>query len=77
MADTTSPYSFLSYLKETGRLYPFYIRESFYQLRAEYDAYCRWAAARLRGVRFGHRVTSGDVRRGRRTLRRTRGDGER
>ncbi|MEV4293169.1 lysine N(6)-hydroxylase/L-ornithine N(5)-oxygenase family protein [Microbispora rosea] len=58
LADPTSPYSFLNYLKETGRLYPFYIRESFYQLRAEYDAYCRWAAARLRGVRFGHRVTS-------------------
>ncbi|WP_328855269.1 SidA/IucD/PvdA family monooxygenase [Microbispora hainanensis] len=58
LADPTSPYSFLNYLKETGRLYPFYIRESFYALRAEYDAYCRWAAARLRSVRFGHRVTS-------------------
>ncbi|GLX11095.1 SidA/IucD/PvdA family monooxygenase [Microbispora sp. NBRC 16548] len=58
LADPTSPYSFLNYLKETGRLYPFYIRESFYQLRTEYDAYCRWAAARLRSVRFGHRVTS-------------------
>lgn len=53
LADPTSPYSFLNYLKETGRLYPFYIRESFYQLRTEYDAYCRWAAARLRSVRFG------------------------
>ncbi|RGA06703.1 alcaligin biosynthesis protein [Microbispora triticiradicis] len=58
LADPTSPYSFLNYLKETGRLYPFYIRENFYQLRAEYDAYCRWAAGRLRSVRFGHRVTS-------------------
>jgi lysine N6-hydroxylase len=56
MADPTSPYSFLNYLKETGRLYRFYIRESFYPLRAEYDAYCRWAAARLPSVRFGHRV---------------------
>ena len=44
MADPTSPYSFLTYLKATGRLYPFYIRESFYPLRAEYDAYCRWVA---------------------------------
>ncbi|WP_327048794.1 SidA/IucD/PvdA family monooxygenase [Microbispora sp. NBC_01189] len=58
LADPTSPYSFLNYLKETGRLYPFYIRENFYQLRAEYDAYCGWAAGRLRSVRFGHRVTS-------------------
>ena len=37
LADPTSPYSFLNYLKETGRLYPFYIRESFYPLRAEYN----------------------------------------
>jgi lysine N6-hydroxylase len=56
MADPTSPYSFLAYLKETGRLYPFYIRESFYPLRAEYDAYCRWAAHRVEGVRFGRHV---------------------
>jgi lysine N6-hydroxylase len=57
LADPTSPYSFLNYLKESGRLYPFYIREMFYPVRAEYTAYCRWAAARLRTVRFGHRVT--------------------
>ncbi|MCW2826258.1 MAG: alcaligin biosynthesis protein [Aeromicrobium sp.] len=56
MADPTSRYSFLAYLKETGRLYPFYIRESFYPLRAEYDAYCRWAAHRVEGVRFGRHV---------------------
>ncbi|QYC37849.1 L-lysine N6-monooxygenase [Nonomuraea coxensis DSM 45129] len=58
LADPTSRYSFLNYLKESGRLYPFYIREIFYQLRSEYNAYCRWAAARLPGVRFGHEVTS-------------------
>ncbi|MEV5764900.1 lysine N(6)-hydroxylase/L-ornithine N(5)-oxygenase family protein [Micromonospora sp. NPDC052213] len=58
LADPTSPYSFLAYLKESGRLYPFYIRESFFPLRSEYDDYCRWAAGRLRGVRFGQRVTS-------------------
>lgn len=57
-ADPTSPYSFVNYLKETGRLYPFYIRESFFPLRVEYDAYCRWAAARLRNLRFGHTVTT-------------------
>ncbi|MCC3651037.1 lysine N(6)-hydroxylase/L-ornithine N(5)-oxygenase family protein [Streptomyces sp. S07_1.15] len=58
LADPASPYSFLCYLKETGRLYPFYIRENFYPLRSEYDAYCRWAAARLTSLRFGHDVTS-------------------
>jgi lysine N6-hydroxylase len=58
MADPTSRFSFLNYLKETGNLYPFYIRESFYPLRREYDDYCRWAADRLPNVRFGRSVTS-------------------
>ncbi|XBB66089.1 SidA/IucD/PvdA family monooxygenase [Nocardioides sp. WV_118_6] len=58
MADPTSRWSFLSYLKETGNLYPFYIRESFYPLRREYDDYCRWAADHLDGVRYGEQVTA-------------------
>jgi lysine N6-hydroxylase len=58
LADPTSPYSFLNYLKESGRMYPFYIRESFYPLRREYSDYCRWAAAKLPNLRFGHRVTA-------------------
>ncbi|MEU2061796.1 lysine N(6)-hydroxylase/L-ornithine N(5)-oxygenase family protein [Streptomyces sp. NPDC013455] len=57
LADPTSPYSFLNYLKEKGRLYSFYIRESFYPLRVEYDDYCRWAAGKLSSVRFGTTVT--------------------
>lgn len=61
LADPTSPYSFLAYLKQVGRLYPFYIRENFQPLRAEYDAYCRWAAERVRGLRWGREVV--DVRR--------------
>ncbi|GIG23467.1 monooxygenase [Cellulomonas chitinilytica] len=60
MADPTSRYSFLAFLKATGRLYPFYIRESFYPLRAEYDAYCRWVADRLGSLRWGRRVVSLD-----------------
>ncbi len=56
MADPTSPFSFLSFLKDTGRLYSFYIRESFYPLRREYNDYCRWAAERLSSLRFGQRV---------------------
>ncbi|RDG39278.1 lysine N(6)-hydroxylase/L-ornithine N(5)-oxygenase family protein [Streptomyces corynorhini] len=58
LADPTSPYSFLNYLKESGRLYSFYIRENFYPLRVEYNDYCRWAAARLSNVRFDRTVTS-------------------
>ncbi|PWH05430.1 L-lysine 6-monooxygenase [Brachybacterium endophyticum] len=58
MADPTSPYSFLQFLKETGRLYPFFIRESFYPLRSEYDRYCRWVADKLGTLRWGRRVSS-------------------
>lgn len=56
LADPTSPYSFLNYLKEKGRLYSFYIRENFYPLRVEYDDYCRWAAGKLGSVRFSTTV---------------------
>lgn len=56
LADPTSPWSFLNHLKRTGRLYPFYIREDFYPLRAEYDAYCRWVAESLDTVELGRRV---------------------
>ncbi|MFE3882126.1 lysine N(6)-hydroxylase/L-ornithine N(5)-oxygenase family protein [Streptomyces lydicus] len=58
LADPTSPFSFLNYLKESGRLYPFYIRESFYPLRSEFNDYCRWAAGKLDTVRFSQRVTT-------------------
>ncbi|CAL9452966.1 lysine N(6)-hydroxylase/L-ornithine N(5)-oxygenase family protein [Streptomyces sp. enrichment culture] len=84
LADPTSPYSFLSYLKEKGRLYSFYIRENFYPLRVEYDDYCRWAAGKLSSVRFSTTVTevtydesdelyvvttaAGDIYRGRRLV---------
>lgn len=82
MADPTSRFSFLNHLKDTGNLYPFYIRESFYPLRREYDRYCRWAADRLDSVRFGRRVvgvehdgtayavttSTGEVHRGRRLV---------
>ena len=56
LADPTSPHSFLNYLHEQGRLYRFYFHERFHVLRAEYEAYCRWVAARLPGCRFSHRV---------------------
>lgn len=56
LADPTSPYSYLNFLKDIGRLYPFYIRESFYPLRREYDDYCRWAAERLTSIRWGRPV---------------------
>ncbi|WP_265445055.1 lysine N(6)-hydroxylase/L-ornithine N(5)-oxygenase family protein [Flexivirga meconopsidis] len=56
LADPTSPFSFLNFLKQRGRIYPFYIRESFFPLRREYNEYCRWAADGLTSIRFGHDV---------------------
>jgi lysine N6-hydroxylase len=58
MADPTSRFSFLNHLKAVGRLYPFYIREDFNPLRAEYDQYCRWVADQLDTIRWGHTVTA-------------------
>ncbi|WP_144630062.1 lysine N(6)-hydroxylase/L-ornithine N(5)-oxygenase family protein [Arthrobacter woluwensis] len=52
LADPTSPYSFLNFLKQTGRLYRFYIRENFYPLRAEFNQYCQWVAGQLDSIRF-------------------------
>ena len=58
MADPTSPYSFLNFMKQTGRLYKFYIKEDFYILRKEYNAYCKWVVAQLPSCRFGQKVLS-------------------
>ncbi|MGL5406842.1 MAG: lysine N(6)-hydroxylase/L-ornithine N(5)-oxygenase family protein [Propionibacteriaceae bacterium] len=60
LADPTSTFSFLNFLSETERLYPFYIRENFNILRSEYNAYCRWAIDRLDSVEFGVEATDID-----------------
>ncbi|MFE2753075.1 lysine N(6)-hydroxylase/L-ornithine N(5)-oxygenase family protein [Actinosynnema sp. NPDC059335] len=57
LVDPTHPLSFLAYLRDAGRLYPFYVRERFHPTRREYEDYLRWAASRL-PVRFSHTVTS-------------------
>ncbi|MEV0965096.1 SidA/IucD/PvdA family monooxygenase [Streptomyces sp. NPDC049910] len=56
LADPASPWSFLGYLKDHDRLFPFYFAERFHIERAEYDAYCRWVSERLPGLHFGHQV---------------------
>lgn len=55
-ADPTSKFSFLNFLKEKGRIYQYYIRESFFILRSEYNEYCLWAAEQLNNLHFGHSV---------------------
>jgi lysine N6-hydroxylase len=56
LADPTNKYSFLNFCKQTGRLYPFYIRENFNILRKEYNSYCQWVATQLSNCRFGNEV---------------------
>ncbi|RKN05332.1 lysine N(6)-hydroxylase/L-ornithine N(5)-oxygenase family protein [Streptomyces radicis] len=52
----TSRWSFLNYLAEHDRMYPFYVAERFHVPRREYADYCAWAAARLPGLHFGTSV---------------------
>lgn len=56
LADPTSPYSFLNYIKQQGRIYSFYVRKDFFLLRREYNQYCQWAAANLSNLAFNRRV---------------------
>lgn len=56
LADPTHRLSYLNYCKQQGQLFSWFIREKFYLTRHEYNRYCRWAAASLQSVRFGHQV---------------------
>ncbi|WP_238458018.1 lysine N(6)-hydroxylase/L-ornithine N(5)-oxygenase family protein [Alkalihalobacterium alkalinitrilicum] len=60
LADPTSQYSFLNYLSEKNRLYPFYFLERLDIPRREYNDYCQWAASKLENCRFGNRVVALD-----------------
>ncbi|WP_306366165.1 lysine N(6)-hydroxylase/L-ornithine N(5)-oxygenase family protein [Nocardiopsis sp. CC223A] len=58
LVDPTSPWSFLCYLREHDRLFPFYFSEHFHVPRREYDDYCRWVARSLASCRFDARATA-------------------
>jgi len=58
LADPTNPYSYLNYLRETGRIYEFYFYETFQTPRKEYDDYLRWVTDRLDSCRFSREVTA-------------------
>ena len=57
-ANPINPYGYLSYLKQANRLYPFAVLADMYVSRKEYNRYCRWVAAQLHNLRFGHQVTT-------------------
>lgn len=56
LASPTHPLSFLNYIKQQGKIYSFYIRESFFLMRKEYSQYCQWAASQLSNLRFNTHV---------------------
>ena len=58
LVDPTSPWSFLAYLREHDRLFPFYFAEQSHLTRREYEHYCRWAAERLPNCRFASPVSA-------------------
>ncbi|TMR99884.1 lysine N(6)-hydroxylase/L-ornithine N(5)-oxygenase family protein [Nonomuraea basaltis] len=58
MADPTSPWSYLNYLRHHDRMFPFFFSERFHIPRREYDHYCRWVAERLPSCRFDAEVTA-------------------
>lgn len=57
LADPTSPFSFLNYIKKQGRMYSFYIKENFLLLRNEYNQYCQWVIEKLPNLFFNTEVT--------------------
>jgi lysine N6-hydroxylase len=57
LADPTSRYSYLNYLRETGRIYEFYFHETFQIPRREYNEYLRWVVDALDSPRFSREVT--------------------
>ncbi|HEY0454513.1 lysine N(6)-hydroxylase/L-ornithine N(5)-oxygenase family protein [Actinophytocola sp.] len=56
LVEPAHPLSFLSYLRDRGRLFPFYFAERFHIPRAEYEDYCGWAVGKLTSTRFGRHV---------------------
>lgn len=56
LADPTSRYSLLNYMKEKGKIYSFYIREDFFLIRKEYNQYCQWACSLLSNLRWNTHV---------------------
>ncbi|RKS05939.1 L-ornithine N5-oxygenase [Nocardiopsis sp. Huas11] len=57
LRNPASRFTFLSYLKERGRLVDFINAKSLFPLRVEFHDYFEWCAARLEGdVSYGHEV---------------------
>jgi lysine N6-hydroxylase len=60
LVEPAHPLSFLSYLADVERLFPFYFAERLHVDRTEYDDYLRWASKRLPSCRFDTEVAGID-----------------
>src|SRR4051812_4598495 len=58
LSDPTNPFSFLSYLKEKGRIYHFINAQFSAVPRQEFRNYLEWASRRNQNVVFGEEVVS-------------------
>ncbi|MBV0925899.1 SidA/IucD/PvdA family monooxygenase [Halomicroarcula limicola] len=58
LADPTSDYSYLNYLREMGRIYEFYFYETFQIPRREYNDYLQWVVDELDTPQFSREVTA-------------------
>jgi len=61
LVDPTSPYSFLEFLREKGRLYSFINANFQHVLRREFNEYYAWACGKLSNLEFGCDVSGIDV----------------
>lgn len=57
LADPTSPYSYMAFLKARKKMFRFAIEERFNIRRAQYNEYCRWVADQLGSIRFNTTCT--------------------
>ncbi|MCA1011875.1 lysine N(6)-hydroxylase/L-ornithine N(5)-oxygenase family protein [Halobacillus halophilus] len=55
-ADPKSPYTFMNYLYEHDRMFPFFFHRHFEVPRQEYNDYMQWVANQLDSLYFGHTV---------------------
>jgi lysine N6-hydroxylase len=58
LADPTSRFSYLNYLKDSGGMFQFGINENNYLTRTEYNRYCQWVSRQLDSLQFSHTVTN-------------------
>ncbi|MFG6146705.1 lysine N(6)-hydroxylase/L-ornithine N(5)-oxygenase family protein [Halobacillus sp. B23F22_1] len=56
-ADPKNPYTFMNYLHEHNRMFPFFFHQHFKIPRQEYNHYLQWAAEQLKGLYFNHLIT--------------------